>query len=194
MPTRWNATCAMLDFVTSNYQPAVEALIADRSNNLRKWELDEEEWAIAKQLKNLLQVCTFYILCSQFNRSFLTLLLGLAQVFQHATLQFSKRTASLSSVIPEMDDVDESLASAASKETVHPAIRAAAAVGSKTLNKYYSLSDRSECYRIAMGMYPFCLFNIFYQLISCQSSTLNTSSSISGTLSGLMNGFRTRIC
>ena len=51
-----------------------------------------------------------------------------------------------------MDDVDESLTSAATKATVHPALRAAAAVGLKTLNRYYSLSDKSECYRIAMGM------------------------------------------
>ena len=46
----------MLEFVTGEYQPAIEALISDRTNNLRKWELDEEEWEIAQQLKNLLQV------------------------------------------------------------------------------------------------------------------------------------------
>jgi hypothetical protein len=35
----------------------------------------------------------------------------------------------------------------------HPAIRAAVQIAKKTLNKYYSLTDDSELYRIAMGSY-----------------------------------------
>jgi hypothetical protein len=35
------------------------------------------------------------------------------------------------------------------------AIRAALAVGSKTLNKYYNKTDYSEVYRISMGTFPF---------------------------------------
>jgi hypothetical protein len=34
----------------------------------------------------------------------------------------------------------------------HPAIRAAVEIAKKTLNKYYSLTDASELYRIAMGV------------------------------------------
>ena len=39
----------------------------------------------------------------------------------------------------------------------HPAIRAAIEVAKKTLNKYYSLMDSSELYRIAMSA-SMCLF------------------------------------
>jgi hypothetical protein len=35
------------------------------------------------------------------------------------------------------------------------AIRAALAVGSKTLNKYYNKTDYSEVYRISMGVFIF---------------------------------------
>jgi hypothetical protein len=36
----------------------------------------------------------------------------------------------------------------------NPAIRAALEVAKKTLNRYYSLTDASETYQIAMGTLP----------------------------------------
>jgi hypothetical protein len=52
-----------------------------------------------------------------------------------------------------MDHIDEHLASAAINQKYDPAIRAAVAIGKKTLNRYYDRTDHSELYRIAMGTY-----------------------------------------
>jgi hypothetical protein len=51
-----------------------------------------------------------------------------------------------------MDIIDSMIAT--TSEAPHKfclAIRAALAVGSKTINKYYNKTDSSEVYRIAMG-------------------------------------------
>ena len=54
-----------------------------------------------------------------------------------------------------MDHIDEHLASASISQKYDPAIRAALAIGKKTLNRYYDRTDHSELYRIAMGMCSF---------------------------------------
>ena len=51
-----------------------------------------------------------------------------------------------------MDHIDRHLATAATKDEYKPSIKAALAMGKKLLNKYYSYTDHSEMYRIAMGM------------------------------------------
>ena len=51
-----------------------------------------------------------------------------------------------------MDHIDEHLATAAIGNTYPLAIKAALAIGKKTLNRYYNKTDHSEVYRIAMGM------------------------------------------
>jgi hypothetical protein len=73
------------------------------------------------------------------------------QLFKHATLFFSRDTPSISTVIPAMDCVDEHLATSAESAAYSTAIRAALAIGKKTLNRYYHKTDQSEVYRIAMG-------------------------------------------
>ena len=76
------------------------------------------------------------------------------QIFKDATLFFSRGgTPNVASVIPAMDHLDEHLTSAAISHKYDPAIRAAVAIGKKTLNRYYDRTDHSELYRIAMGMY-----------------------------------------
>lgn len=52
-----------------------------------------------------------------------------------------------------MDRLDEHLATAMISQEYSPAIRAAIRIGKKTLNRYYSKTDHSDLYRIAMGMY-----------------------------------------
>ena len=52
-----------------------------------------------------------------------------------------------------MDRLDRELATACVDEGLEPAIRAAANLAKKTLNRYYSLTDASETYRIAMGAF-----------------------------------------
>jgi hypothetical protein len=50
-----------------------------------------------------------------------------------------------------MDYIDKHLASGSVNGKYLPSIRAAMVVGKKLLNKYYTLTDHSEVYRIAMG-------------------------------------------
>jgi hypothetical protein len=56
-----------------------------------------------------------------------------------------------------MDHLDEHLASASVNQKYDPAIRAAVAIGKKTLNRYYDRTDHSELYRIAMSKSNLCL-------------------------------------
>ena len=51
-----------------------------------------------------------------------------------------------------MDHIDEHLATAAIDSKYPLAIKAALAIGKKTLNRYYDKTDHSEVFRIAMGM------------------------------------------
>jgi len=44
------------------YKEAINAMISDRSNNLRKFELEEAEWDIAAELAELLEVCVFLLI------------------------------------------------------------------------------------------------------------------------------------
>lgn len=75
------------------------------------------------------------------------------QIFKDATLFFSRCTPSISTVIPAMDHIDAHLAMAAQSAVYSPSIRAALAIGKKTLNRYYNKTDYSEVYRIAMGTF-----------------------------------------
>jgi hypothetical protein len=54
-----------------------------------------------------------------------------------------------------MDHIDTYLATATQNLTYSVSIRAALAIGKRTLNRYYNKTDHSEVYRIAMG--KFCL-------------------------------------
>lgn len=50
-----------------------------------------------------------------------------------------------------MDHIDEHLATAALNAEYPMAIKAALAIGKKTLNRYYNQTDYSDNFRIAMG-------------------------------------------
>ena len=52
-----------------------------------------------------------------------------------------------------MDHIDTHLANAIKNYNYSRSIRAALAIGKKTLNRYYNKTDHSEVYRIAMGKY-----------------------------------------
>ena len=64
---------------------------------------------------------------------------------------------SIASVIPAMDHLNEHLALASVNQKYDPAIRAAVAIGKKTLNCYYDQMDHSELYWIAMSKSNLCL-------------------------------------
>jgi hypothetical protein len=50
-----------------------------------------------------------------------------------------------------MDHIDEHLATAATSGKYCLAVKAALAIGKRTLNRYYDKTDHSEVFRIAMG-------------------------------------------
>jgi hypothetical protein len=64
-------------------------------------------------------------------------------------------------VIPAMDHIDRHLASTTCDDSYKPSIQAAVAMGKKFLNKYYSYTDHSELYCIAMSkiLFFFIYFN-----------------------------------
>ena len=87
------------------------------------------------------------------------------QLFKDTTAFFSCATPYLAKVIPAMDHIDQHLATAARDNAYKPCIQAAVAMGKKLLNKYYSYTDHSELYRIAMGEYTLlanCLMQVLY--------------------------------
>ena len=78
---------------------------------------------------------------------------SIIQILKDATLFFSRSTPNLATVIPAMDFINDKLTAHAHDRTMSPAVKAALEIGKKTLNRYYSLTDSSEVYRIAMGMF-----------------------------------------
>jgi hypothetical protein len=53
--TRWNSTFDMLNF-TVEYREALDAITGDRDMKFRQYELSEEDWNIATQLRDVLKV------------------------------------------------------------------------------------------------------------------------------------------
>lgn len=83
--------------------------------------------------------------------TWLILLPMLYQVLKHATQFFSRETPNLANVILIMDHINDCLMTRARDTSYSPAIRAALGLAKKTLNRYYSRTDDSEAYRIAMS-------------------------------------------
>jgi hypothetical protein len=59
--TWWNSTFDLLNFAI-DYQTAIEEMTAKCEHNLRVFELSVEEWKIASDLQEVLQVSTLGIL------------------------------------------------------------------------------------------------------------------------------------
>lgn len=53
--TRWNSTFKMLDFALK-YREGVDAITSDRTADLRNLELDDDEWELVRQLRDVLKV------------------------------------------------------------------------------------------------------------------------------------------
>jgi hypothetical protein len=54
--TRWNSTFDMLKFALS-YRDVIDKITSERSLELRKYELGENEWELVKQVRDCLRVC-----------------------------------------------------------------------------------------------------------------------------------------
>jgi hypothetical protein len=59
VPTRWNSTFDMLSFAI-DYRAAINTVTSNRDLNLRKYELEDDEWVIAENLRDTLKVCIFH--------------------------------------------------------------------------------------------------------------------------------------
>jgi hypothetical protein len=82
-----------------------------------------------------------------------------SKIFKHATQYFlCADTPNLTKVIPAMDTLHQHLQSAINNLDTHPALVVALQLGKKKLNKYYSATDLSTMYRIAMGKSSTALF------------------------------------
>ena len=53
--TCWNSTYDMLKFALE-YKEAIKMFTLDLKNDLRKFELNDEEWGLVKELSNTLRV------------------------------------------------------------------------------------------------------------------------------------------
>jgi len=53
--TRWNSTFDMLDFAVEHI-PAINSITGDRDMKLRQYELSEDDWDMARQLRDVLKV------------------------------------------------------------------------------------------------------------------------------------------
>ena len=127
----------MLSFAL-RYRKPIDNITADKEYKLRKYELEEADWAIVEELVSVLKQ------------------------FKQATLYFSKDTASVAAVIPVMDRLTNGLNATTKKKYSH-AILAALKLASNKLNRYYSLTDDSITYRIAMVLHPGMKLEYFRQ-------------------------------
>ncbi|KIL63648.1 hypothetical protein M378DRAFT_79408, partial [Amanita muscaria Koide BX008] len=121
--TCWNSTYDMLVFAIE-YQRVIDQIAGECDSNLCDYEVQRNEWTVARELRD---------------------------VFKDATLFFSREAApNLPMVIPAMDHINEVLETTAVSTNFSTAVTSALDVGKCTLNRYYSKTDFSETYHIAM--------------------------------------------
>ena len=85
-----------------------------------------------------------------------------SQIFKTVTLQFSSDTPCLASVIPAIDKMHHKLTAASQNTEYLPMLQVALRLRTKLLNKYYSLTDDSDVYCIAMGMSHFAQLHYMF--------------------------------
>ncbi|KAJ7200180.1 hypothetical protein GGX14DRAFT_372566, partial [Mycena pura] len=156
--TRWNSTFDMINVILQ-YRRPVKLFTAAAANGLRAYELSGDEWTTLEDLRDALK---------------------------HATLYFSRASATLASVVPTMDKIDALLATAAElvERPLSTAIKVALLQGKHTLNRYYSKTFESRVYRIAMRTFPLSTCNTLSFLTCEQLSILVTSSATLRRTSG----------
>ena len=141
-------TCSHFSFSTE----AIDDIAGNKTANLHQYELSDKEWQIAEQLHDTLKVLFVHVLIEP---PALTQTCpsspGSAQIFKDVMLYFSRSTPTLAMVIPAMDHINKVLTSQSLDSDYHPVIHAALGLSKKVLNRYYSATDHSEVYHIAMG-------------------------------------------
>jgi hypothetical protein len=135
--------------VALKYRLAIDDITANKSLKLCKFELDDDDWKIIGDLLRVLKVG-----CSLFNSSDTDCS---CQIYKDVTLFFSQDQVSMiANVIPTMDRIDALLSDAAT-EPLLSSVKHALTFAHKSINKYYSKTDLSNVYRIAMGTFMIIL-------------------------------------
>ncbi|KAJ6512710.1 hypothetical protein C8R45DRAFT_812338, partial [Mycena sanguinolenta] len=132
--TRWNSLYDML-VVAVEYKEVINDVTGNRDLNLRKYDLSNPEWLILEDMVYTLKDAT--VLFSSDNKS------------------------TIANVLTTMDKIDDIITTtvvppgantARAPRIVHPSIRKALHLAKATMNRYYSATDASNVYRIAMSM------------------------------------------
>ena len=110
------------------YRHAIDDITADKSLKLQQYELDEDDWAIVGDLLGVLEVFIWF--SAKMSHFFLTMFIDLQKQ-------------------PHLDK----MLSAWNTEPLSPSVKCALKFAHATINKYYSKTDMSNVYRIAMGEY-----------------------------------------
>ncbi|KAJ7238429.1 hypothetical protein C8J57DRAFT_1086893, partial [Mycena rebaudengoi] len=77
------------------------------------------------------------------------------QLYKDLTLKFSQEgVTTIAHVIPSMDRIDQMLTTSRQDTALNPAVAAALINAKRVMNKYYSKTDLSYVYRIAMTLHP----------------------------------------
>ena len=152
------------------------------------YALDKHEWVILGQLQDVLKVKKHATPLLHVCLSMTKPMKPKTQILKDATLFFSRSMVNLAMAIPAMDYIDKVFTTGMlNDEGFDPAICAAVGLAKKTLNKYYSLTDLSRVYCIAMGKgFPATRYDYDTDTLF-QSCILG----ISWTISGRQNGQRT---
>jgi hypothetical protein len=149
--------------VALEYREVVDDITANKSLKLRKYKLDDDDWDILKDLLHVLKVRIVLLTFLQSSPD----TVGPCQMYKEATLFFSQDDISMiAHVIPTMDRIDAMLKDSA-QEPLSPSVKHALSFARKLMDQYYSKTDLSNVYRIAMGMSSavFCMSWLIIHLV-----------------------------
>lgn len=104
----------MMDFILK-YRHAINQITADKALKLRKYKLDNDDWAIVEDLVAILEVHHKYLIY------YIHYLYYHVQTYKKATTFFSQDRASITAVILAMDKFDGHL-NPHMKKVYHPTI------------------------------------------------------------------------
>ncbi|KAJ7310652.1 hypothetical protein DFH08DRAFT_629128, partial [Mycena albidolilacea] len=132
--TRWNSLYDMLS-VAVTYKDVINAFTGDRNLGYRAYDLTNAQWTFIEDMLHVLK---------------------------DATLYFSNENhCTIPQVLTTMDKIDDLItvtvvtssvqSAGTSKRALHSSIKSALKLAKATMNKYYSRTDESNVYRIAMS-------------------------------------------
>ncbi|KIJ17296.1 hypothetical protein PAXINDRAFT_47510, partial [Paxillus involutus ATCC 200175] len=112
------------------YQVPIDHITSDKNlKQVKKFELEDDEWRIVADLVAVLQQ------------------------YKQATLFFSQDSATIAAVIPAMDKLDNKL-NWQMKNDYHPAVISAMQLAKNKMDRYWQITDLSNVYCIAMVLHP----------------------------------------